>query len=359
MSLWAFERGLAHRIYVSSAMPQVLLGSSSAAIVVNAVRDHEMAVEWAVSEGIPVLVEKPLTLSYTASKRLADLAFNKNSYLATAHVFLFASYIENFSRVIGDSNSVKSILVRWTDLESENRHGEAKRYDPGLPVYSDWLPHIISIVGTLTESETAVCEQMEFLKGGAHLRILVQLGNVSCAIELQRNSCCRQRIVEVTSAEKKTTLDFSMEPGTIATDIATECGDLDWDLKAKPVARMLAAFLQGAAGGACDSRLDAKIGLRANHLIDQVSLFYNAALTPWLSERLSMIDADDPDLRYALNEIIHAEYPRSVIPSEERVEFLIREIKGLKAGSHNFSLIDRPVDLIRSLGLPGGHTFHK
>ena len=72
----------------------------NAIIVVNAASDHEESVEWALGQGCPVLVEKPFCLNFFAAQRLANLALTKNRYLATAHVFLFASYVETFSKLV-------------------------------------------------------------------------------------------------------------------------------------------------------------------------------------------------------------------------------------------------------------------
>ena len=63
MSAWVSENGFDQHIQVSSDLPQLLAGKSNAVIVVNAARDHEKAIEWAISCGASVLVEKPVTLN--------------------------------------------------------------------------------------------------------------------------------------------------------------------------------------------------------------------------------------------------------------------------------------------------------
>lgn len=356
MSEWALVRGLGQRIQVSSDFPKFISGESNAVIVANAARDHEKAVEWALSEGVPVLVEKPLTLNLAASQRLADLARGQKTYFAAAHVFLFARYVEAFSKLISDGNGIQYIRVHWMDPQSESRYGEAKSYDPGLTVFADWLPHVISIIDTLKPSQTQRCERLEFLRGGAHLNIDLALDHIPCHIELVRNGNHRQRIIEVATQQKKVTLDFASEPGTIFIGSTVLCGDPSWDVKEKPVARMLGAFLQGAGGGIRDDLLDIEIGLRASRVIDQISFLYHSALSQWLSEKL--LSAHDSDLHYALSEILHAEDPHSLIPIEQRIDYVCRQIKEYAASSLNTELFERPIELIRLILKQGKLSFY-
>lgn len=354
MEAWLSERGLKDRVSVSTKLPKILSGATNAAIVANAARDHEKATEWAISMGLPVLVEKPLTLNLAATQRLVDLANCKQVYFAAAHVFSFASYIEAFSRIVASADAIESILVQWSDPKFESRYGEAKSYDPGLTIYADWLPHVLSIVGALVSDHDSQCEKLEFLHGGAHLGIELKLGNIPCAIELVRNDKTRKRIVEVTTQQKKITLDFSSEPGVIISGAEEICGDPDWDIKEKPVSRMLGAFLQAVGGGVRDGRLNVEIGLRASRLIEQVSALYLSALLSWLKGRLLMIEIDDDyDLRYALSEILHVEDPHSSVPIGQRIDYVYRCIKERSRMPSKSELFDNPVDVVRMIIIQG------
>lgn len=361
MSSWVSERGFAQRIQVSSDWPQLSSAGSRAVIVANAARDHEKAVECALSAGVPVLVEKPISLTAAASQRLVNLARSRNVYFAAAHVFLFARYLENFSKLVSEADGIRFLRVNWMDPQFESRYGEQKQYDPGLPIFADCLPHVLSIVGTLTPSLPQRCEKLEFLRGGAHLNIDIVIDDIPCTIQLVRNGNRRQRIIEVTTQQKKLTLDFAREPGTIIFDDTALCGDLDWGVKEKPVYRMLGAFLQGAAGGIRDNRLDIAIGLRASQVIDQASSLYHSALFPWLSKKLIMIhDSGDSDLRYALSEILHVEDSHSLIPIEQRIDYVCRHIKEHATSSTGTDLLfDRPVELIRQVSKQGRLSYYR
>ena len=87
------------------------------------------------------------------------MALTRNIYLATAQVFLFASYVETFSKIIANENEIISINVLWKDPQSEKRYGEVKSYDPGLPLYLDWMPHILSILIAFLVDPTPICEK--------------------------------------------------------------------------------------------------------------------------------------------------------------------------------------------------------
>jgi len=352
MSAWVAERGLGQRIHASSDWPQLLSEKASAVIVANAARDHERAIEWALSVGVPVLVEKPIALTAAAAQRLVNLARSRNVRFAGAHVFLFARYIENCSRLVAEAGGVRSLQVRWMDPQFENRYGTRKQYDPGLPVFADWLPHVLSIVGTLTPSLPQRCEKLEFLRGGAHLELELMLGDIPCSVQLVRNGDRRQRIIEVATGQKLLQLDFSKEPGTIISDSTKIDGDPDWEVKGRPVARMLMAFLQWAAGGEFDSRLNIEIGLRVSHVIDQTLRLYRSALMPWLIAKLAASPGEvDDDLRYALSEMLQSEGSLPATTIEQQIERVRQQLSGT-ADTHWFSALAEaqdPAMILRSI----------
>lgn len=327
MASWACERGWGDRIHVFSDLPQFVSGSS-AVIVVNAARDHERAIEWALSAGVPVLAEKPVTLTAVATQRLVDLARSRETYFAAAHIFLFARYIEKFSKLVGETGDIRFLRVCWMDPQSESRYGEQKQYDPGLPIFADWLPHVLSIVGTLKPDSLPCCEKLEFLRGGAQLNIELMLDDIPCSVQLVRNGDRRQRIIEVTAGQKMLQIDFSSEPGKIISGSETMDGDPDWGQGSRPSAMMLKAFLRGVAGGELDSRLNIEMGLQANQVIDNVAAMYRSAQMPWLVKKLTSSEQVDDDLHYALREILQAEGPLQASVIEKKIEQVRQQFSG-------------------------------
>lgn len=347
MSVWALEKNFEQDIYAYSDFSKLESQQVNVAIVVNAARDHAPIIEKILQMGVPVLVEKPVTLSYASTRQLAKLANAKKILFASAHVFLFARYVDNFSQIVSDSGKVKSIYVDWVDPKSESRYGESKLYDQGLPIFYDWLPHVLSVVSRLTDNTLIQDIRLDFYKGGSHVEIKFMLGDVFCHINLIRNGDIRQRVFKVnTNQELK--LDFSNEPGSIHNGPHISCGDEKWDIEKRPAAQMLSMFLVQAAGGNIDKRLDIDIGLRANKLIDRVESFYNQALLSWLKVKLVSPVLVDTDLEYALKEIILFDGYFST-----NIDTCIENIKQVFSGKdtdkwHNkISKSKKPFDIIR------------
>lgn len=346
---WVSLRRLEQRIQVSTDLPGFSFGSSHAVIVANAARDHEKAAEWALSRRVPVLVEKPLTSSFGASQRLASLALNGNVYFAAAHVFLFARYIDAFADLVTQGKAIQSLYVHWTDPKSECRYGETKSYDPGLPVFADWMPHILPILTILTSCETPKFERLTFFRGGADLRVELMFGAVPCTVQMARNEERRRRRIDVITLQGPISLDFSSEPGIITSGDKVISGDSEWNTAERPASKMLRAFLQGASGGVRDNRLDIGNGLRVSQIIDQMSPQYNSALLSWLGKKLSTIqDGVDDDLYYALNEIFHLEDPNSLMSVSQRIDLVSQYIQEHSTSTLVAELLNyQPISLIR------------
>lgn len=275
------------------------------AVIANAARDHEMAVEWTISAGVPTLVEKPFTLSAAASQRLIGLALGRNVRLAAAHVFLFAGYLQRFAALVSEIGDVTSLRLEWADPSYEHRYGEQKQYDPTLPVVADLLPHIVSIVSTVMPGYPVECRKLTFLGGGARVELDLAAGDVVCGVQLTRNSNTRRRIIEVVAGREKLQLDFSREPGIITRGAGTINGDPDWNTRRRPVAQMLTTFLRWGLHGERDNRLDPGIGLQANQVIDQALAKYHSAQISWLRVKLASAgQLLDDELRYALIELL-------------------------------------------------------
>jgi predicted dehydrogenase len=318
MSTWAAARGLSNRLRISASWPAPVQSSSRAVIVANATRDHERAAEWALAAGVPVLVEKPMAMSGAGAQRLAALARSLGTRLAAAHVLRFAGYLDRFATCVGKAGPICSMRIQWWDPRVEERYGEPKHFDAGVPVVADVLPHVLSLVTTLMPNVPCRCDHLKVLRGGAHVELDLVVGQVRCGVQLVRNSEQRRRLIEVAVGVGRTELlqlDFSTEPGIITWREEALVGDLEWGERPRPVAQMLTAFLQWAAGGDADARLDVELGVRACAMIDQAVEAYRAALVPWISARLDSRSRVDEDLRYALNEILQAE-PAPASPAD-------------------------------------------
>ena len=266
MRAWAAAGKLDDRLAVTATWPDA--GEIDAAIVVNAAADHQAAAERFLQARIPVLIEKPFAMSASEARRLVELAAARGTYLAAAQVFRFAGYLDRFAAVLGEADGVTSIAVTWCDPQTEQRYGDEKRNDPGLPLVIDVLPHVLSILEIVLPGRSVGCRHVVAARAGAQIDLRLAVNGAPCAVHLARDAERRTRIIEVVTQRHRAVLDFTVEPGIITIDGRAQNADPDWASAPSPLTRLLAAFLTAVAGGALDGRLNAAHGIAACVLAD-------------------------------------------------------------------------------------------
>lgn len=305
MRLWVKEKGLEGVIQVQTTYPDFQSGKEYLAIVVNAAKDHEKTTRYCLAANIPTLVEKPFTLALDTSAALYKYAKNKNTFLATAHVFAFTRYLANFSSICAGIKGITNLSLQWEDPKSEDRYGERKQFDPSLPILHDLLPHAISIIRRVVPNPPLTFVSIDVHRGGAQVFIRIKAGEVLCEIELVRNGKERKRSVEVKSSSEQAAIDFSIEPGVILHAGNTINADPEWNTGMRPIATLLSSFIASASTTNIDERLSPDIAIDAAQIIQ-------AAYGPYLEKQLDWFSAHDnvvlheDDLRYAQEELLKA-----------------------------------------------------
>lgn len=214
-----------------------------AAIVVNRAAHHEGSARKLLEAGIPTLIEKPFALSVEGVQRLTSIAYTNKVYLAAAHVLKFNEHIDDFAANLSLSPTKPHYAsITWTDPK-EGRH-----YDPTISVVADIMPHVVSILDTVLPGRPPILEGWSNL--GGDFRFMV--GSVCVDVHLERDADTRQRIVEIACGKVVHSLDFGMNP----TDH-------------NPLARLIAAFLEGAGGGHKDHRLDTRLAFMTAGLTER------------------------------------------------------------------------------------------
>lgn len=214
-----------------------------AAIVVNKAAHHEGTAAKLLSAGIPTLIEKPFALNVAGVQRLDQLAYAGKVYLAAAHVLKFNEHLDDFAANLSLSPTKPHYAsITWTD-PAEGRH-----YDPTLPLVSDVMPHIVSIMDTLFPGRPPILEGWSNL--GGEFRFMV--GHLCVDVHLERDAETRQRIVEVACGRTVHRLDFTANPSDH-----------------NPLQKLIAAFLAGASGGHKDHRLDTRLAFMAAGLTER------------------------------------------------------------------------------------------
>lgn len=349
MSAWLKKKNFKQKFCIYKDYDKLNTLSLNASIIVNAARYHEATIKKNIMAGIPVLVEKPVTLSFSSTQKLVSLAAKKNTLFASAHIFLYNSYINYFSEIIKNSPKISSIIVNWSDPKSESRYGEKKHYDQSITVFQDCLPHILSIINKFTAYQFIKVNNVNILKGGSCVEINSTLDDVFLSVMLERNGKNRRREFEVVT-NKKLKLDFTKEPGIIYEGNKKINTVEDWSIKKTPTSQMMLAFFNQIIFGKIDERLNIDIALNANKFMDSVSDHYDKAIYSWLKTRLRSKLLIDIDLIYALKEIISfkGHFHQNEDYCVEKIMKAFTE-KDATRWQDKFAKSSKPFDVIRSI----------
>ena len=297
---WVIDSGI-KRIKVDNQWPRFDdCKPFDAVIVANQARFHFPATASALLAGTPALVEKPFALTAVDAKSLVDMSKNSGALLCAGHVFLFSRDIQIFADHVVRCGSVQKIDLTWSDPATEIRHGEQKRYDPSISVIHDVFPHILSLLRVIT-SDPVEFKGLALERGGARVKLDLQVGISPCVAILERNAPERRRVIQVETTGGSLELDFTTEPAHIRSGDAEKLISSEWRRTSGSLSTMLKTFLEVVALGKCfDERLSPAFGLEAGLIIDQAAEVYCEKQGEWLSK--SMHKPIDDELRYALTE---------------------------------------------------------
>lgn len=298
---WAAERSFAARLCVERNWPALSTSyRPKAVIVANRVGDHFRAAAGVLESGIPVLVEKPVSLWAGEIERLSAMASAAGTFLAASHVMLFTRYFQTYAAAVAVLGEGQGLRFTWTDGTSDLVRDEVKSYDAAVTVFDDVLPHVLPIVGQL-KFHDSVFEAIEVHRGGAALDIKLRSGGRPVSVLMARNDAGRRRWIEFKAGVGPATLEFTTEPGTIEIGNERQNGDPSWDSAPRPLAAMLTAFLAAAEGAVPDARLSPKLAIATASLATAVRRAYFEHQAGWLEQHLGQ--PLDAPLIYALGEL--------------------------------------------------------
>ncbi len=302
LETWAAERAFGARLCVEKGWPASRTDGDrpDAVIVANRVADHFRAAAGSLNKGIPVLVEKPVSLSAGAIERLSDMARAAGTFLAASHVMLFSRYFQAYAAAATALGEGQGLRFTWTDGAGDIVRQEVKSYDAAVTVFDDVLPHILPMIGQL-KFDGSVLEAIEVQRGGALLNITLRANGRPVSVLLARNDTGRRRRIEFHADAGAAMLEFATEPGTIEIADQRQNGDPLWDRAPRPLATMLIAFLAAVEGSAPDARLSPKLAIATASLATTIRRAYVEHQAGWLEQRLGR-PLDEP-LMYALTEL--------------------------------------------------------
>lgn len=301
-------------------------------IVANAAKDHFKITKKIINKNVPVLVEKPICLSYEDTDDLIKLSSKKDVLLGTSQIFLFTDYLANFRKIIKLNKKISSINFNWCDAKKEKRYGQEKRFDEGVPIFKDVLPHILSILIFVLEAKKLSFENLIYEGGGAYLTINIKIEDIPCKINIKRNSDSRKRIVKIIG-DKRVELNFSTEPGFIKQNKTKTSSDKNWAKSESPATKMIRSYLDTITKNKnLDPRIDPNVDIY--YLIEVIDKEYKRKQKIFLKKILNNEDYSMKDLDYLIKEYIL----EKSLASYESIDNILKKIKvTLTANKKNFN----------------------
>ena len=302
---WLDQSSLSTRIEVQETFPDCPDSVTGIAFVVNSAYLHKATIQVAMAAGYHVVCEKPIAFSRQDVCDLMDLARGLELELFCTNTFLFSTYFERFRDDFLKTRKFKGVRISWADPSGESRHGVTKKFDSGVPLIFDVLPHVANILlGTIGEF-TAVPVRANFSNGGSRASLVYQTRNLIVEVELARNSSQRRRTIEFFADHHNILIDFADDPATVRENSGPSTAiNLDWRNEARPISAMLLSVQQYFASGVLDDRLSCVRALKGLELIESVVDGYIVSQLSLLENKPSERPAHmtPADFAYALKE---------------------------------------------------------
>ena len=306
------------------------------AVIVNRAVDHFNTAMQLIKIGCPVLIEKPMALGAHQVDVLTTRYSEAKVPLYVAHVFLWVQYLKIFADYVRAAGKILAIELVWTDPEGISAGFSNQKYDPGVSIIQDVMPHAFSIISSICAVDRFTCEYIRVEGGGAKVLVIANIGSIALSITLQRNSKARQRLLLVKTEEHTLSLDFTKEPGVI--DFGDGHRDSkalqsSWDNSNRPLASMILAMCSVSDRQEVDTRLLCNSANLYARAIDPMILTYTRQRDEWLNDTLRANPQSlGADVIYALDEIVLQENYLSESALLTKREEKLREIQKNKKG---------------------------
>ena len=268
MAEWVATQGLG-QVLVEQEWPEA---QPRAALILNAAADHYRCALPYVERGVPTFVEKPLCLATNDVRKLVDLAQRCGALLAPGHVYRFGRHVARAKAAVAALGLAEEVSAEFLDPLVEQRHGEAKRFDPLVPAYLDYLPHVMAVIAEWLGDAPFAVQRVTPLPSGQAWELELSRGPQRARITLGRGPWRRTRRFAVQAARGTVSLDISQEPGVLsAPGGETMIADPEWEHQPGPLGVMLASFWRAVNGGDCDPRFTCELALAVAALSDEVA----------------------------------------------------------------------------------------
>jgi predicted dehydrogenase len=321
-----------HHILIYQSAPNTF-PINTLAIIANSAGDHFRAASHLLNLKIPVLVEKPVSLSVHQIQALIELSNVNRTIIAPAHVYKFSNYLVNFKQYLKPEGLPSKIDIEWTDSEGESTQGFSKNYDAGIPVFYDCMPHIVSLIEVVFESSPSFKGNLEVENGGSKVTFLLSVKGINCNVLLQRNAKERNRKITVTKIDGDYSLDFKTEPGQIFNKDLLFCADKNWAGEKTPLEKMINDFIDLVERGDIpDGNFNLKTALTSSKISEEINKRYKKIMAKEIQKILDKKSITSKDSIYAIRDFFRLD--RNFLQLN-----LIKKVLFLKKNYKNLSLI--------------------
>ena len=341
ISNWLALKGLDNRVESVNEYKKIANSNLQALIIANAAKDHYEIAKMGIKNLIPLMVEKPLTNSFITDMKLINLSKENNISLALSQIFLFTEYLVNFKKLLDAEENISIINFFWDDKFDESRYGEIKNYDSSVPIYRDCMPHILSIVNYLVETNFKL-NTVALDKDGSQLKIKMQSADIKLNVFMKRNAKFRKRLIQI-EGSKDLQLDFTCEPGEIVAKKRVFNADTDWEKRKSPATLMISSFLDSIS---TKQNLDGRLlpCPEMLSLLNDISLIYEDKRNRFIKNIFISNNLYLNDIDYLTKEIL---LEKSIVSTKKIMPIIakIKKILSSKEKNKKFNdLINKDID---------------
>tara|TARA_B100001059_G_scaffold221232_1_gene243991 strand:- start:3109 stop:4269 length:1161 start_codon:yes stop_codon:yes gene_type:complete len=297
---WIKIEGLMNLVQVNRSLSLKDGSIYFASIVSNSTKDHFDSVLFSLNNNIPVLVEKPVTEKLFQTEKLVEVSRNKKIFLGAAHVYFFSKNMSKISKDI--DKRYETLEIIWSDPINEIRHSEQKFYDFSIPIFTEYLPHVLSILKIITKNDIYKINACKIFNGGSFIKLIMTSKKKTVNLILKRNANKRERFIKAYYKKNTIIYDFSETMPSVKSHGKVK--KINFDQNDKPAKKMITSFFSQIIMKKYNRKLDIKFALRVNKVIDDVRVIYEEAQLKKLNNIIKGKNIKKQYLAYMVKEIV-------------------------------------------------------
>ncbi len=220
----------------------------------------------AIDAGLPVLVEKPMTLSLDEAETVVGAAYAKNAIVLVDHVHLYSAAWEGLKReakALGPLQEISSVAGNWGPFR------------PDTPMLWDWGCHDIAMCLDLVgrPPEATIAQRIETRDvdngNGEALGLMLDFGDVTAKIAISNLISEKNRLFTASLKDGELVYDDTLDD-KLRLKINHQNPGKSMALgEGKPIERALQAFSAAIHAGKADIK-DAELGRDVVAVLEQL-----------------------------------------------------------------------------------------